>query len=149
MRRARLLWNSSPTPNSHSTEANVNLASMTTPQVLWGLDSFLHTPIQLMLFQVKALAPVLDVDGNTSSIVTPSLKRNIMLQSSRNCFVFYNPTAIGVYTHRGHPVRIVEVLGVVRRVHRAPKMFVYTCMLSFLFFFFFFLPPFTPPSIIF
>ncbi|KAF9277691.1 CST complex subunit STN1 [Mortierella alpina] len=50
--------------------------------------------MQLMLFQVKALVPVPDMDG--------------------------------VYTHRGHPVRMVEVMGVVRRVHRAPKMFVYT-----------------------
>ncbi|KAF9947729.1 hypothetical protein BGZ72_010312 [Mortierella alpina] len=50
--------------------------------------------MQLMLFQVKALAPVPDMDG--------------------------------VYIHRGHSVRLVEVLGVVRRVHRAPKMFVYT-----------------------
>ncbi|KAG9324032.1 hypothetical protein KVV02_004709 [Mortierella alpina] len=83
-----------PTPDSYSKESNVNLAAMTTPQVLWGLDPFLHTPMQLMLFQVKALAPVPDMDG--------------------------------VYTHRGHPVRKVEVLGVVRRVHRAPKMFVYT-----------------------
>ncbi|CAO3564755.1 unnamed protein product [Mortierella alpina] len=67
---------------------------MTTPQVLWGLDPFLHTPMQLMLFQVKALIPVPDMDG--------------------------------VYTHRNHPVRMVEVLGVVRRVCRTAKMFVYT-----------------------
>lgn len=37
---------------------------MTEPERLWGLDPLLHVPMQLMIFQVKALARVPDYDGN-------------------------------------------------------------------------------------
>jgi hypothetical protein len=33
------------------------------PVTLWGLDPLLHVPLQLMIFQVKALVPVPDYEG--------------------------------------------------------------------------------------
>ncbi|KAF9924512.1 hypothetical protein BGZ65_008272, partial [Modicella reniformis] len=41
---------------------NVQPALMNTPEILWGMDPLLHIPVQLMIFQVKSLAPVPEKD---------------------------------------------------------------------------------------
>ncbi|KAK3842163.1 MAG: hypothetical protein J3R72DRAFT_523908 [Linnemannia gamsii] len=64
------------------------------PVTLWGLDPLLHVPIQLMIFQVKALVPVPDYEG--------------------------------MYSHHTHPVRMVEIMGVIQSVNRATKYINYT-----------------------
>ncbi|KAG0300989.1 CST complex subunit STN1 [Linnemannia gamsii] len=64
------------------------------PVTLWGLDPLLHVPLQLMIFQVKALVPVPDYEG--------------------------------VYSHHTHPVRMVEIMGVIQSVNRATKYINYT-----------------------
>ncbi|KAF9096531.1 hypothetical protein BGX23_011053 [Mortierella sp. AD031] len=64
------------------------------PVTLWGLDPLLHVPIQLMIFQVKALVPV--------------------------------PGYEGIYSHHSHPVRMVEIMGVIQSVNRATKYINYT-----------------------
>ncbi|KAG0275370.1 CST complex subunit STN1 [Linnemannia exigua] len=64
------------------------------PVTLWGLDPLLHVPIQLMIFQVKALVPVPDYEG--------------------------------MYSHLTHPVRMIEIMGVIQSVNRATKYISYT-----------------------
>ncbi|KAF9908246.1 hypothetical protein EC991_010086 [Linnemannia zychae] len=64
------------------------------PVTLWGLDPLLHVPIQLMIFQVKALVPVPDYEG--------------------------------FYSHHTHPVRMIEIMGVIQSVNRATKYITYT-----------------------
>jgi hypothetical protein len=44
------------------TDRNADAMSIL-PVTLWGLDPLFHVPIQLMIFQVKALVPVPDYDG--------------------------------------------------------------------------------------
>ncbi|KAF9413540.1 Vacuolar protein-sorting-associated protein 27 [Podila epigama] len=69
---------------------------MDPPPMLWGMDPLFHVSMQLMIGQVKKLVKVADYDGMQSLIVGARV----------------------VYRHHTHPVRSVEVMGMVRRVQR-------------------------------
>ena len=95
----------------------------TLPMTTWGLDPLLHVPFQLMIFQVHALVPVPACEGKNDALRYAKHEPEKSTQLKTNMFAYY---IVGSYSHHGHPVSMVEIIGVIQSVNRAIKYISYT-----------------------